>query len=375
MDQYSPTYTNDRAAKDQMALLAALAALLLAAVVVVFFLGQAPQTSGKDQVTAVAIAEMQRPTTALAGTVAGVLVAPIDGPPSLVGGATKENYPWIKGKVTALLQTDVGLWAATTGPGEVPASVSLVRNPIGENPFVQQIALPPQFAGAEIRALVQGLGRLYIGTSKGLLSYDFSKLGAFTPPSRYRLPGMSTHLDVTALYLDNAGTLWVGTRDGLLSFNGSEAFRHTVKEGLPSNVITALSGDQAGLVYAGTDKGLSVYERGIWVRHAEVNGHVNAVLAAEDNVWVGTTDGLFQRLEGRWVHYDDRSKLPSTAVLGLAWGADGVYVSTEPGLYKVSVEVAAAPDETSAKSDAGHRAPAGDHGPAAPASALAPAAH
>ena len=338
MDQYSPTYSNDRAAKDQTALLVALSALLLAALAVVFGLAQSNNGAGtKDQLNAVQVSEVAKGSSAMTGTISGVLVAPNGETPVLVGGPNKESYPWIKGHVTAMLQTDVGLWAATSGPGDAPATLGLVRNPIGENPFVQQIALPPNFAGAEIRALVQGLGRLYIGTSKGLLTWDFGRLGAFNPPSRFRLPNVSGHMDVTALYLDAVGTLWIGTREGLISYNGTEAFRHTIKEGLPSNVVTALSGDIAGLLYVGTDKGLAALDRGVWIRHAEVDGQVNAVLAADENVWVGTTDGLYQRLEGKWAHFDEKSKLPSGNITGLAWSGDGIYIGTDAGLYKVNV--------------------------------------
>lgn len=363
MDQYSPTYSNDRAAKDQTALLIALVALLLSALAVVFGLAQQGSGAGHiAQISAVPVAEV-RTATALTGTLSGVLVAPADAPPLLVGGATKESYPWIKGRVTALLQTDVGLWAATAGAGEAAPTIGLVRHPAGENPFVQQITLPPNYAGAEVRALVQGLGRLYIGTSKGLLTWDFGKLGAFAPPSRYRLPGSTAQLDVSALYLDSVGTLWIGTRDGLLSYNGTEAFRHTVKEGLPSNIVTAITGDATGQLYVGTEKGLAAYERGVWVRHSEVEGAVNAVLAAEDHVWVGTTEGLYERLEGRWAHYDERTKLPSGQIKALAWAGDGIYVSTENGLFKVNVTQVPAPShdgkpaEKSEKSDA-HGAPA-----------------
>lgn len=364
MDQYSPTYSNDRAAKDQTALLIALVALLLAALAVVFGLAQQGGSAGtKEQLSATPVADV-RTATAITGTLSGVLVAPADAPPLLVGGATKESYPWIKGRVTALLQTDVGLWAATVPAAEAPPQVGLVRHPAGENPFVQQIALPPNYAGAEVRALVQGLGRLYIGTSKGLLTWDFSKLGAFAPPTRYRLPGGSAHLDVTALYLDGTGTLWIGTRDGLLSYNGTESFRHTVKEGLPSNAITAITGDATGLLYVGTEKGLAAFERGIWVRHAEVEGTVNAVLAAEDHVWVGTTEGLYQRLEGRWQHFDEKTKLPSGQIRALAWAGDGIYISTENGLYKVHVTVVPA---TSGHDEKPAEAKPDAHAPAAPA--------
>lgn len=366
MDQYSPTYSNDRTAKDQTAMLVALGALFLAAVAVVFGLAaQGTDTRPKDQITAVAVTDMQRPSTAIAGAASGVLVAPADGVPLIVGGATKENYPWIKGKVTALLQTDVGLWAATAGNGDLPAAVNLIRNPIGENSAVQQIVLPPNFAGAEIRALVQGAGRLYIGTSRGLLTWDFNRLSAFAPPSRYRLTGANNQMDVTSLYLDGAGTLWIGTREGLMSYNGTESFRHTVKEGLPSNVVTAVTGDGAGLLYVGTDKGLVAYDRGVWVRHSEVEGQVNAVLAAEDNVWVGTTDGLYQRLEGRWAHFTEKAnKLPDVPVTGLAWSGDGIYVLTEKGLFKFAAAPVVAAATEPAKTEHGTPAPIG---PAAPA--------
>lgn len=372
MDPYTPSYNSDRAARDQTALLVALAVMVVAALVVILEI--APSGSVTVSATGLvpkAVSEVRQPVLALAGGFPGVLVSPGEGSMRQIGGGAPVEFVEVPPQSGVMLQTEVGVWVAPRGAAN---EILLVRNAVGAAPGVQPVALPPTVAGAEVRALAAGLGRLWIGTSRGLLTYDWGRFNPYTPPTRSTLgKSAPNNLDVRALYLDHAGTLWVGTFDGLYSYNGTEMFRHTVKEGLPDNSITAITGDSSGILIVGTERGLATFDRGVWVRQGEITALVTAVLAADDQIYVGTNNGLHQRLEGRWTRITGTPELPLPAsVSSLAWGPDGVYVGTTQGLYKL-VAAAADPKDTKhaeevrpTEARTEHHAPAGA-APAAPA--------
>ncbi|MBP5325298.1 MAG: response regulator, partial [Pseudobutyrivibrio sp.] len=99
-------------------------------------------------------------------------------------------------------------------------------------------------------------GFIWIGSYSGLLKYDGS---SFTPISE--LEGITNG---RALFVDSKGNVWIGTNDNgvvALSMQG-EAYRFTLKDGLPASSIRSFAEDEKGNVFIATTAGLAYVDEG-----------------------------------------------------------------------------------------------------------------
>ena len=124
---------------------------------------------------------------------------------------------------------------------------------------------------------------------------------------------------VTAIVQDRFGFMWFGTQEGLARYDGSAftVHRHNVDgpSPLPSSSITALAADANGRLWIGTEAGLVTYDtstdrfaalpRAAAAAPRAADGEVAAatvqvvssLLATDDAVWVGYTDGRLDRID------------------------------------------------------------------------------
>lgn len=93
--------------------------------------------------------------------------------------------------------------------------------------------------------------RMYIGTSIGLAAYDCSQGNFIKDAVLDSLKGIS----VTALLVDGQGRLWIGSRNGLW-IKGRTLQHLTTEQGLSHNVVRALT-MSGGATWASTDNGLT----------------------------------------------------------------------------------------------------------------------
>jgi ligand-binding sensor domain-containing protein len=333
MEQQSP----DQSSQDFLALMVALAVMLAGFICLKLFTATPVSTgTGKETKTAILVTDtVQKHVDAVIGTPRGAIVAAGDRPLSLLDAA-KPTSPGMTvaenpGKFTALLLSDFALWVATEaadGTSGLLQVHDLGQPALGTIRVALPGATPPR-----VTALAAGLGRLWVGTNDGLLSYDWSGWKQHTPPTRFR--SAATPKDIRALYLDGRGILWIGTSSGLFAFNGTEAFHYTTSQGLPGDAITVITGDAEGTLYCGTESGLATLRGETWVRHSMISERITALLVSDEGLWVGTTSELFHHMEGKWEPMSKIITLPAGGVTSLAYGPDALYVGTDQGLYRL----------------------------------------
>ena len=182
-------------------------------------------------------------------------------------------------------------------------------------------------ASNQVKTLVSTGDALWVGTNKGLSRYAFREK---TWKTYTKADGLTTNY-ITSLVGDgDDGTLWVGTSLGLGRLEGERWRFYTERNGLASNFVTCIS--VTNQVWVGTKGGLSVLieealtsspPSGIQTISESTNQQdssigkssdfnssritfrashsyltskwVTAVLAIGEEVWAGTTEGLYRR--------------------------------------------------------------------------------
>ena len=231
-------------------------------------------------------------------------------------------------------------------------------------------------SGNSITSIARGAdGRLIVGTLDGGVSLlENPDSGDFKPHDRIDARA------VTALQVDGAGRLYVGTLRGLHVVSNGDARRYSREDGLPGNAVSALMASENGDVYIGLAAGglcllregevidlteragfpddpvHAVYEDrdgSVWAgcetsglvrikapivdmittRNGLTGDEIRAVLeGASGNLWIGTAEGgLCMVQEGRVVRVLDRADgLPSSSILCLLEDRSGtLWIGTE----------------------------------------------
>jgi signal transduction histidine kinase/ligand-binding sensor domain-containing protein/ActR/RegA family two-component response regulator len=169
--------------------------------------------------------------------------------------------------------------------------------------------LPSASAREEFHTLLEdGLGRVWIAGTEGLLCFDRGRWRRYTQRDGLR----ATHVDSLAAGKD--GSLWVSYREVLglthLTWNGSRmrATHWTSADGLHSDEVVFLGVDAQGSLWSGTDSGVDVLTSAGWRHYSQPDGLVwddcnsRAFLADGDgSVWIGTSRGLSRfRPQRQW---------------------------------------------------------------------------
>ena len=165
----------------------------------------------------------------------------------------------------------------------------IVLNADGTQAFALTIAegLP----GNNVQAIVvDGAGRVWIGTNEGLAKYEGNALSVVFDKDTKEIPNKY----IRALTLDANGDLVIGTFTGVARYNGSqvEVLVDFAKDGFNDARLTTVSIAPDGKVWAGTDKGLLTNANGAWKLYTTKDGlstnYVSALqVDAQGTVWVG----------------------------------------------------------------------------------------
>jgi len=249
--------------------------------------------------------------------------------------------------------------------------------------YVHRIWQVPQgLPQASIYAITQTAdGRLWLGTQKGLVTFDGVRFTTITAQSGVSLADVW----VTALQEDRHHALWIGTEDsGVFRLDRGVVTRLTRRDGLPSDTVRCLFEDRSGRLWIGTTDGIAIWdgtslhafppaaERAvrnvaavcqtpddrIWMAHddrrldvwpalavdhdvlgdAVAGGaEVRAMLcAASGDVWVGTSSGLLDIAGDRVRRLTTTDGLADNLVTSLAASRDGaLLVGTNNGFSRV----------------------------------------
>ena len=192
----------------------------------------------------------------------------------------------------------------------------------------------------QIKALVSTEDALWVGTNKGLSRYTLREK---TWRTYTKADGLTTNY-ITALAGDaNDETLWVGTPLGLGRLGEGRWSFYTERNGLVNNFVTCVN--LSNQVWVGTKGGLSVLMKvprppyssrfTFQASHSYLSGKwVTAVLAIDEEVWAGTTEGLYRRDTAT----DKFEPVPIATdyVNTLAFSPDGrLLVGTRNGLWVI----------------------------------------
>jgi len=185
--------------------------------------------------------------------------------------------------VYALAMDKDTLWAGT--------ALGLAK--IVTKPFIAVVTtLADGLPAKRVNALAHdATGRLWIGTTRGLVIYDHGKL----------LPMVPEEISITALARDSSGAMWMGTEDGLYRFSGSERRRFSSQpDRLPDDRITCLGVAPDGMVWCGTANGAASFAGTQWIARTADDGLSNNFIrqitfAPGGVVWFATFGGGLAR--------------------------------------------------------------------------------
>ncbi|MEM1044090.1 MAG: two-component regulator propeller domain-containing protein [Bacteroidota bacterium] len=237
-------------------------------------------------------------------------------------------------RVTALLEDRRGgIWVGMEGG-------HLVRYDLDTARF-EDISGPGGLPRESIRSLLEDRsGRLWVGTDEGLFLYD-QAAGTFVAYDG------TEGVQIMAIVEDPAGALWLGTDDGiahLAAGAGPSApaarYRHDPND--PASIlpgrVRALYLDRSGVMWVGLFAGVSAFELApppftVLTHDPEDPNSLSdpivwSVLAQDSVLWVGTEDGVLNRVDrpsGRVTRYrhDGTDQAATATVVDLREAEDG----------------------------------------------------
>lgn len=211
----------------------------------------------------------------------------------------------------------------------------------GQNLDYQEFERIPLNDMLSVMSFVQDpLGMMWLGTNKGIYSYDGSILRKIMPPKdfsqdmtiifsgvlldeehiwfgtgggmfvynfrndQYEMPPVKIQLDIRCMLLWE-GTLWIGSIQGLYKYHVADRKLEKVNDpAIPHSAIYSLTRSEDGLFYVGTHDGLCIYDpvqdayKEVELRNtvdkSELHIHTLYSDSARQCVWVGTTEGLYK---------------------------------------------------------------------------------
>ncbi|QOC23451.1 diguanylate cyclase [Wenzhouxiangella sp. AB-CW3] len=203
-----------------------------------------------------------------------------------------------------------------------------------ENGEWRRKVLPATMGAAQVNAFARHDGRLWAGSTRGLLVLDDNEW------QQVRLPDLPPDLVVEMLFEDRDENLWIGAAGRLLRLRNGELLEvidDHAPYALPS--VRAAAEDHEGNLWLGSQwSGLSRLWNGWMLNYDRPEGLHNSLVwsvarDAEGQVWTGTLDGLAVFRDGRFRQLTTGNEQPHPHAYTLLPEAEQVWVGTRAGLF------------------------------------------
>ncbi len=187
-------------------------------------------------------------------------------------------------------------------------------------------------------------GIYYFGTYGGVSMYDKSNWLLYY----YYPEGGPT---VESIAFDKGGNTWLGLSKragldgGLTMFDGSNATKYSINDGLISNYVLCIAIDSKNNKWVGTNGfGVSKFDGPNWVTYNEKDGLINntvntIVIDSDDNIWFGTSGGVSMFDGKTWINYNKSNGLINNLVYSIAIdNEDHKWIGTSDGITELYYE-------------------------------------
>ena len=178
-------------------------------------------------------------------------------------------------------------------------------------------------------------GTLWIGTNSGVERVDEDG-SVHRETGTRELPDSSVY----NLFRTGTGELLIGTRAGMARWNGRELTRDPIWEPFATAGVHAVIEEHSEHLWIGTSQGLFEQVDGKLRSYGPAEGLLEArvralVLSQRGEVWVGSERGVYRGVEGRFRRLDQPPELTSALVTSiLPWRDDQMLIATmDAGLF------------------------------------------
>ena len=166
---------------------------------------------------------------------------------------------------------------------------------VSSNKYLQdvktEILLPPE-AGRNVIKLFSANQSVIAVTSSGVFHYRNGYWSGQSNGSHWRTAAP-----------DKQGKIWLASTNIIQQENSKEKL--TLPESVKNDTILCLFWEEGKTLHVGTTGGLLTWN-GNWNNQPDIKARVNAVTTdAQKQLWVATTNGLWQRSSGKWVNMDE----------------------------------------------------------------------
>ena len=191
---------------------------------------------------------------------------------------------------------------------------------------------------------VDSRGRLWKGSAHGFYyrengewrSVNFKK---GLPPAWSEV---TLNNEVSFIAEDKDGAMWFGTSTGLIRYQKEGSRLFTVKDGLPSDVVTSYLLTRSGELWIGTNSGVARLGNGSFRAFTETDGLAGNFTRsfyedADGTIWIGGYDGGLTRFkDGVFKKIAKRDGLFSDGVFVILEDAAGwFWMNSNQGIYRV----------------------------------------
>lgn len=183
----------------------------------------------------------------------------------------------------------------------------------------------------QINALLsEGQNRLWIGTDKGLFSWDGQKL------AHVGLGSPLWERQILSLSRDGNGSLWVGTDGGMYRLDPDDNFLPKNESFLDEGPVSAIFEDRESNIWAATSRGLERLRNTVFTTFsasdgvlADSNGPV--YVDTDGRTWFAPTKGGLRWFKGNTIGLITTAGLDRDVVYSLAGGNGDLWIARQLG--------------------------------------------